>query len=322
MGKPSDMPSTGSTKVAAALGTFALLLFLFAQPMAATPSQPRIRVLILDGFSNHDWHQTRALLRGILEASGLFTVSVSTAPSTTASPGWEQWRPNFSDYDVVIQTCNDIGGGPSWPREVQIAFENYVRNGGGVLVFHSDNNAFPDWPVYNQMIGFGWRNKQQGDAITINSRQRLLRIPSGQGENTGHDGRSDVVVHRLGDDPIHHGMPLAWKTPTLEIYYYARGPAKRMRVLSYGYDQHTRMNWPLEWTVRFGRGRVYSSTFGHVWKGDVQPPSLRCAGEQTLLLRILQWLARRPVTVAIPADFPTEAATSIRPEIQIPASAQ
>src|SRR2546426_2505329 len=101
MGKPSDMPSTGSTKVAAALGTFALLLFLFAQPMAATPSQPRIRVLILDGFSNHDWQQTTALLRGILEASGLFTVSVAAAPSTTASPGWEQWRPNFSDYAVA-----------------------------------------------------------------------------------------------------------------------------------------------------------------------------------------------------------------------------
>src|SRR5438445_6849156 len=96
MGKPSDMPSTGSTKVAAALGTFALLLFLFTQPMAATPSQPRIRVLILDGFSNHDWHQTTALLRGILEPLGLFTVSVSTAPPTAASPGWEQWRPNLA----------------------------------------------------------------------------------------------------------------------------------------------------------------------------------------------------------------------------------
>ena len=131
-----------------------------------------------------------------------------------------------------------------------------------------------------------------------------------------------MVVHRLGDDPIHHGMPRDWKTPSLEIYYYARGPAKHIRVLSYGFDKHTQMNWPLEWTVRFGRGRVYSSTFGHVWKGDVQPPSLRCAGEQTLLLRTLQWLARHPITVAIPADFPTEAATSIRPEIQIPASAQ
>src|SRR5260370_28837705 len=107
------MPSTGSTKVAAALGLIALLFFLFTQPMAATPGQPRIRVLILDGFSNHDWHQTTALLLGILEASGLFTVSVSTAPSTTASPGWEQWRPNFSD--VAIQTCNDIGRGASLP---------------------------------------------------------------------------------------------------------------------------------------------------------------------------------------------------------------
>src|SRR2546427_8818709 len=153
MGKRSEMPSTGSTKIAAALGTFALLLFLFAQPMAATPSQPRIRVLILDGFSNHDWHQTTALLRGILEPSGLFTVSVSTAPPTAASPGWEQWRPNFSDYDVVIQTCNDIGGGPAWPPEVQIAFEISVRHGGGVLVFHSRNNAFPDLHACTHMTG-------------------------------------------------------------------------------------------------------------------------------------------------------------------------
>jgi uncharacterized protein len=80
------------------------------------------------------------------------------------------------------------------------------------------------------MIGLGWRNNQQGDAITMNSRERLRRIPSGHGENTGHDGRSDVVVHRLADDAIRHGMPHAWKTPTLEIYYYARDPRKRMRV--------------------------------------------------------------------------------------------
>jgi hypothetical protein len=56
------MLSTGSTKVATALGTFALLLFLFAQPTAATPSQRRIRVLILDGFSNHDWQQESTVM--------------------------------------------------------------------------------------------------------------------------------------------------------------------------------------------------------------------------------------------------------------------
>lgn len=318
------MAFPGANRLAAALCVFTLVSLGLVESVAASTSQAKIKVLIVNGFSNHDWQQTTALLRGILEPSELFAVSVSTTPPTAESEGWEQWRPKFSDYDVVIQTCNDIGARTPWPREVQIAFENYVKSGGGVLVFHSGNNAFPDWPAYNRMIGIGWRNKQQGDALTIvlknNQRAKIVRIPAGQGENTGHEGRSDVVVHRLGDDPIHHGMPRAWKTPNLEIYYYARGPAKNIRVLSYGYDKHTQMNWPLEWTVRFGRGRIYSSTFGHVWKGDVQPPTMRCAGEQTLLPRILQWLAKRPVTVPVPADFPTETATSIRPEIRIPVS--
>jgi hypothetical protein len=191
-----------------------LTSFVCLLPASATPTQSKIKVLIVDGFSNHDWRQTTALLRGILDPSGLFAVSVSTAPPSAASEGWEQWRPKFSDYDVVIQTCNDIGGGPPWPREVQIAFENYVRNGGGVLVFHSGNNAFPDWPAYNRIIGLGWRHKDQGEAITVrvgnNGREKIVRIPSGQGEDTGHDSRSDVVVHRLGDDAIHHGMLRAW----------------------------------------------------------------------------------------------------------------
>lgn len=302
---------------------FAVLLSCVSllRPVSLTGAdahQSKIKVLIVDGFSNHDWRQTTALLRGILEPSGLFDVSVSTSPPTAASPGWEQWRPKFDDYDVVIQTCNDIGGGPSWPPAVQAAFEKFVSKGGGVLVFHSGNNAFPDWPAYNRMIGLGWRQKQQGIALAVDPHEKIIRIPAGQGEGTGHGARLDVVVHRLGDDPIHRGMPRAWKTPGLEVYYYARGPAQRLHVLSYGYDPHTQMNWPLEWTVNFGHGRIYSSTFGHVWKGDVQPASLRCADEQTLLLRAFQWLARRRVTVAVPVDFPTQEATSIRPEIVLP----
>jgi hypothetical protein len=186
-----------------ALCVLASVFSFLTLPATGAVNQRKIKVLIVDGFSNHDWRQTTALLRGILEPTGLFEVSVSTAPPTAATSGWEQWRPKFDDYDVVIQTCNDIGGGPSWPREIQMAFENYVRNGGGVLVFHSGNNAFSDWSAYNRMIGLGWRGKDQGDAITIERRnnpgqEKIVRIPSGQGENTGHDSRFDVVVHRLG----------------------------------------------------------------------------------------------------------------------------
>jgi hypothetical protein len=293
------------------------ILFALAMlPSLAVAAAP-IRVLITDGYSNHDWRLTTALIRGIIEPTKLFAVTVSTAPPKKDSPGWDTWRPKFADYDVVIQTCNDINGGPAWPREVQAAFEEFVAKGGGVYVWHSGNNAFADWPAYNDMIGLGWRNKNFGRAIAIGDGEQLVRIPVGEGRDTGHGARLDTVVKRLGDHPIHAGLPRAWLTPDIEVYYHARGPAKNLEVLSYGFDPRTAMNWPLEWVVRYGEGRVYTSTFGHVWAGDTQPARMRCAGVQTVVVRALQWLARREITTPVPADFPTATAASVRGEIPL-----
>jgi hypothetical protein len=287
---------------------------------AANASGERpIRVLIVDGFSNHNWPLTTALIRGIIEPTKLFTVAVSTSPPKKDSPGWEAWRPRFGDYDVVIQTCNDINGGPQWTREVQAAFEEFVRGGGGVYVWHAGNNAFPDWPAYNDMIGLGWRKKDFGVAIAVDAHEQLVRIPAGEGRDTSHGARVDTVVHRLGEHPIHAGLPRAWFTPDIEVYHHARGPAQNLEVLSYGLDPRTQMNWPLEWTVRYGQGRVYTSTFGHVWAGDTQPARMRCAGVQTVVVRALQWLAGRAVTWPVPLDFPSATAPSIRGEIPLPA---
>jgi hypothetical protein len=281
----------------------------------------RIRVLIVDGFSNHDWQLTTAFIRGIIEPTQLFDVAVSTAPPKADAPGWDAWRPKFADYDVVIQNCNDINGGPAWPRPVQIEFEKFVAGGGGAYIWHSANNAFPAWPAYNEMIGLGWRKKEFGDAIAIGDDEKLIRIPAGEGTNTGHGARLDTVVRRLGEHPIHAGLPRQWLTPDIEVYYYARGPAKNLEVLSYGFDPRTKMNWPLEWTVAYGQGRVYTSTFGHVWKGDTQPERVRCAGVQTVVVRALQWLARREVTWPVPADFPTAERKSVRGNVALPAAA-
>jgi hypothetical protein len=87
---------------------FATLLTMMVLTLPAiTPAQEpaaKIKVLIVDGFSNHNLKQNTALLRGILEPTGLFDVTVSTTPPPGATEGWEQWRPKFKDYDVVIQT--------------------------------------------------------------------------------------------------------------------------------------------------------------------------------------------------------------------------
>jgi len=299
----------------------ALLSAISGAPVFSTAdaSTGKIRVLIVDGFSNHDWKLTTRLIRAIIEPTGLFEVEVSTSPPSAAAGGWDTWRPKFSDYDVVIQNCNDINGGPSWPREVQAAFENYVRNGGGVYVWHSANNAFADWPAYNDIIGMGWRKRDYGWALAVGDAGEIVRIPPGEGQDTGHGKRFDAMVNRLGDHPIHRGLPRRWKAADIEVYYYARGPAKNIGVLSFAHEPKTGMNWPIEWTVNYGKGRVYTSTLGHVWKGDTQPVTLRCAGLQTLLVRALEWLAGRPVTFPVPADFPAEEAPSIRPEFSPPA---
>lgn len=301
-------------------GRFLLLLGLgFVAPLTMNAAEAPVRVLVVDGYSNHDWTLTTALIRGILEPTGLFSVTVSTAPATKDAPGWDTWRPRFADYDVVIQTCNDLNGGPPWPREAQADFENFVRAGGGVYVWHAGNNAFANWPAYNEMIGLGWRKKDFGVALSIGANEQIEVIPAGEGRDTGHGNRLDTVVHRLGDHPIHAGLPRAWLTPDIEVYYFARGPARNLTVLSYGFDPVTKLNWPLEWTVTYGQGRVYTSTFGHVWKGDTQPARMRCAGVQTIVVRALQWLARREVTFPVPADFPTADKISVRSEIVLPA---
>lgn len=276
----------------------------------------KIKVLIVDGFSNHDWKQNTRLLRGVLEPTGLFELSVSTSPPTATAPGWDAWRPRFSDHDVVLQTCNDINRGPRWPADVRQSFAEFVRRGGGVMIYHSAQNAFADWPEYNEIIALGWRPASYGTALRVMEEGEIVRIPPGEGRATGHGAREAVLVRRRGEHPIHAGFPRAWKSPGLEVYYHARGPAANVDVISYGQDPRFKEFWPVEWTVTYGEGRVYVSTFGHVWAGDVQPESLRAADVQTIVPRALQWLAKRPVTVPVPADFPTEENVSVRGEIQ------
>ncbi len=294
-------------------GSLTSLAFLTSSAKA----DARLKVLIVDGVSNHDWRMTTKLVRAILEPTSLFDVSISTSPSAGDAQGWDQWRPNFKAHDVVIQTYNDYKIVAPWPQAVKADFEAYVREGGGVYILHSANNAFADWPAYNEIIGLGWRRKDYGTAIYVDDHDHLQRIPPGEGDWTNHGPRSDALVHQLGHHPVHKGFPRTWMTADVELYRYARGPAHHLSVLSYALEPVTHKYWPMEWSVRYGAGRVYVANYGHVWKGDIQPVTLRSADVQVILVRALQWLARRPVTWPVPTDFPTASQTSIRPALPI-----
>ncbi|GAA3628384.1 hypothetical protein GCM10022397_12560 [Flavivirga jejuensis] len=107
-------------------------------------------------------------------------------------------------------------------------------------------------------------------------------------------------------------MPKAWRAADVEIYRYGRGTTENLEVISYARDPKTKLNFPMEWTVKFGRGKVYSSTYGHLWKNQEWPPGMRCAAFQQSMVRALQWLSGNVVDNHIEADFPTSKSVVLR----------
>ena len=285
---------------------------------ATGQSRGKIKVLIVDGFSNHDWQQTTAVTRWILQQSGKFTVDVSTIPAD--SVGRLNWKPVFKSYDVVVQNTNNIWNQKlRWPRAAEQALEVFVKKGGGLYILHSGNNAFPHWEEYDKMIGLGWRPKTFGYALSVNANETLKKIPPGEGEGTGHGDRFNALVTVLNVHLINKGFPKQWQTANTEVYHYPRGVAENITILSYAFDSTaTKQNWPVEWVVKYGKGRVYNSSMGHLWKGEAYPQAYRCVGFQTTMIRAAEWLATGKVTYGVPDDFPTKDKVSLKPENGLP----
>jgi hypothetical protein len=271
-----------------------------------------IKVLIVDGMSNHSWEQTTKIVRAVYALGGFFSVDVSTAPKVAAASAWEAWKPDFRQYEVVLMNYNsgDASGSLNWPADKRALLEDFVKGGGGLYILHAANNSFPDWPEYNKMIATGWRKSGFGSAIKVESDLKLTLIPPGTGSGTEHGNRADAPIRILKRHPINKGYPDAYLASTLEIYQYARGPAANCEVLSYAYDGpasgNSNINWPIEILIDYGKGQVYNATPGHVWAGESMPNAVRDVSFQTTLLRATEWLARKEILYPVPEDFNTE----------------
>lgn len=303
--------------------TIIVLLAASLAPAAETPLRRKLSVLIVDGMNNHDWPRNTRILRSILESSGLFTVDVSTSPTNAATADeWDRWRPAFAKYDVVV---NNFNGGYKatdrhWPATLQKDLEDYVSNGGGLVVYHAANNAFRNWPAYNDMIGLGWRDPSFGPSLIVDKDEKIVEIPAGQGNKPGHPKDYDFQITMLNlDHPITRGMPKVWMHPHEQLTHGQHGPAKNMTVLTYAWADDTKENEVMDWVVPYGKGRVYTTMQGHLWK-DGPDTALRCIGFQTMFIRGVEWAATGEVTYSIPKDFPTKDEIRMTPSFEPPAT--
>lgn len=297
------------------VGAMAIVAVLLA--FSCCSETKPIKALVVSGQNNHNWQVSHKVLKLILDNSGMFQTDIVLTPEKGGD--MNEFKPEFDKYDVVVLDYN----GDRWSAETDSAFLQYVRNGGGVVVYHAADNAFADWDEFNRIIALGgWegRNEKHGPYCYWENGGLVLDETPGNGGS--HGQQREYAMHcRNAEHPITKGLPDNWVHGKDEMYDSMRGPANIKDLLYSGMaDKETGGSGkeePLVFTVDYGKARIFHIMLGHCGPKEEDNPAMQCVGFQTLLLRGTEWAATGDVTQPLPIDFPTDKSVSLRKEYTI-----
>jgi uncharacterized protein len=280
------------------------LIWLAPSCTQAPVSDAPNKALIISGQNNHTWQGSTPVLKQILENSGLFSVEIAQTPAPKKD--MSTFKPDFSKYQLVVLDYY----GDAWPEETRTAFEAYVSGGGGVVVYHAADNAFPDWKEYNKITGLGgWENRSEKDGPYVRWRDGAIVRDTFAGKGGSHGAQHAFrVTMRDTVHPIVKGLPAAWMHSQDELYSELRGPAENMTVLATAFADTakggTGEHEPVLMTINYGKGRVFHTVLGHAM-GDSAYPAMECVGFIVTTQRGAEWAATGVVTQEVPEVFPT-----------------
>ncbi len=216
--------------------------FALAPCASAQTGSGLIRALVVTGANNHDWEYTAPELKKILEESGRFEVEITEHPATTLADAEK-----LKEFDVFVLDYN----GPRWGEPAETNFLEAVRSGTGVSVIHAANNAFPGWVEYEKMVALCWRKG------TGHGRFHAFDVAM--------SGIEHPLTRKMGDmrahpDELYHNL-VHMHGVDFEVLANAHSSKE---------SKGTGKREPMVIVLNYGKGRVFHTPLGHVWRNQPQ----------------------------------------------------
>lgn len=234
-----------------------VLAIALLSPALAEP--PRDRILYLThaaGYRHDVLPLSEEVLKALGERSGAFAVTATEDVSALAPREIRRYGA------VVFFTTGEL---PTKDGEGK-ALLDFVRSGRGFVGIHSATDTFYLWPAYRDLIGGYFNNHPWHQSVRVTVADPANPLVAFLGRSfdiadeiyqiSDFDDRDSHVLLRL--DPA--SVDLA--NPEVHRRFYG---------------------WPLAWTRRYGRGRVFYVALGHdeaVWRDPRY---------QQLLLNAILW---------------------------------
>ncbi len=238
----------------------------------------KLRVLILSGLNNHDWRSTTPAIEKMFVGCDRFgPVDVIETPADL-DPG------RLASYDVMVSNWTPYPDTRrTWRPELESAFLEWIRAGGGFVVIHAAACTFQEWPEFQNLIAITWKDK-----FTAHSAYHTFKVSVAAPEHPIARGLTDFLT----TDELYHNMVALTDHPR-QVVFQAFSAQEQAGTGKYE---------PIVVCTEMERGRGVNLVLGH-------DAAAMGAGFKTLLLRSAEWAATGQVTIPPPAVWPTTIAS-------------